>query len=53
MKTMLNYNKARLGECINKFQLALSRILHLVAVQPKQETNKFWSYMCLDSVKLL
>ena len=53
MKTMLNYNKARLGECINKFQLALSRILHLVAVQPKQETNKFWSYTCLDFVKLL
>ena len=53
IKNMLNYDKARLGECMNKFQLALSRIFHLVAVQPKQETNKFWSYTCLDFVRLL
>ena len=42
IKNMLNYDKARLGECMNKFELALRRTLNLVVVQPKQETNIFW-----------
>ena len=43
LQTMLTYNKARLGECMNKFELALNRILVLVEVQPIQQTNKFWN----------
>ena len=45
--------QGKIGGVYEQFQIALSRILHLVAVQPKQETNKFWSYTCLDFVKLL
>jgi len=43
LQTMLTYNKARLGECMNKFELVLNGILVLVEVQPIQQTNKLWN----------